>query len=297
MHRKIFIVLLLLASVLAAQDTTYHLTGSLYFDSGIAFQETKDSLENKPLNGKEYKSPFLSGALSAVLPGAGQFYNGDYWKTAIFLAVEATFVTMAIVNNNKGDEQTAAFEAYANERWDAGKYARWTIDNLEDHLESVIGHGHTANEYPDLFLNENRTSVNWETLNRMETDIGGWYSHQLERFGEQQYYEMIGKYPQFNPGWDDFDENSLFTYTSFRQDPVTPHFNDYSDQRGEANDYYNTASTAVTIVVINHILSAAEAAWSASRYNKKLDMNVSLESHSLGMSRVFYPQLNIKLNL
>jgi hypothetical protein len=108
---------------------------------------------------------------------------------------------------------------------------------------------------------------------------------------------MIGKYPQFNPGWDDFDESSLFTYTNQRQDPVTPHFDDYSDQRGKANDYYNTASTAVTILVINHVISAIEAAWSASRYNKKLDMNVSLENQFIGSRRIYYPQLNLRLNL
>jgi hypothetical protein len=108
---------------------------------------------------------------------------------------------------------------------------------------------------------------------------------------------MIGKYPQFNPGWDDFDENSLYTYTNYQQDPVTEHFDDYSEQRGEANDYYNTASTAVTIVVINHILSAVEAAWSTSRYNKTLDLNVSLENQLTSYGRIYYPQLNIRLNL
>ena len=249
------------------------------------------------MQGKEYKSPILAGALSVVIPGAGQFYNNDYWTAAIFLAVEAAAITVAVVNNNKGDQQTETFESYANQGWDPGKYARWTIDNLEEHLESVIGHGHIVSEYTDLFLDNDRTLVNWETLNRMERDIGGWYSHQLERFGEQQYYEMIGKYPQFNPGWDDFDQNSVYTYTNERQDPVTPHFDDYSDQRGEANDYYNVASTAVTIVVINHIISAVEAAWSSSRYNKKLDINVSLENQMIGLQRVYYPQLNFQLNL
>jgi len=297
MLRKIFAIMFIISSVLMAQENTDLLTGSLYIDTEIAFQETKDSLENQPLQSRDYKSPILSGAMSAVLPGAGQFYNKDYWKTALFLAIEAAAITIGVVNDNKGDEQTEKFESIANERWDAGKYARWTIDNMDEHLESVIGHGHSSSEYTDLFLDEDRTVVNWEALNRMERDIGGWYSHQLEIYGEQQYYEMIGKYPQFNPGWDDFDENSSFTYTNEHQDPVTPHFDDYSGERGKANDYYNIASTAVTIVVINHIISAVEAAWSSSRYNKKLAMNVSLENQMVGLREIYYPQLNIKLNL
>jgi len=54
--------------------------------------------------------------------------------------------------------------------------------------------------------------VNLGELNRLEGDLGGYYSHQLPPHGEQ-YYEEIGKYPQFNVGWDDFgNENTPFTY-------------------------------------------------------------------------------------
>jgi hypothetical protein len=29
-------------------------------------------------------------------------------------------------------------------------------------------------------------------------------SHRLPPHGDQQYYEMIGKYHQYSPGWNDF---------------------------------------------------------------------------------------------
>src|SRR4030095_11604235 len=42
-----------------------------------------DSLSKAPKQFKMKKSPFLAVALSVVLPGAGQIYNGSYWKAAI----------------------------------------------------------------------------------------------------------------------------------------------------------------------------------------------------------------------
>jgi len=98
----------------------------------------------------------------------------------------------------------------------------------------------------------------------MERDIGlstqPLFSHTLPSHGEQQYYELIGKYPQFDPGWD--DGSGPVSETN-----ISPHFKSYSLMRGYANDLYSKASTALVIVVVNHALSALDAAWSASRYN------------------------------
>jgi hypothetical protein len=51
-------------------------------------------VESPPEN--RIKSPTVAVALSAVLPGAGQIYNGSYWKTPIILSFAAYF-TYAVV--------------------------------------------------------------------------------------------------------------------------------------------------------------------------------------------------------
>jgi hypothetical protein len=107
---------------------------------------------------------------------------------------------------------------------------------------------------------------------------------------------MIGKYPQFNPGWDDFDESSLYTYTNQERNPVTENFDYYSGLRGKANDYYNIASSAVIAVIVNHVLSAIDAAWSTSRFNKRLEMEVIIEKKQIGYLTDYYPRLNLSLN-
>lgn len=296
--KKLIVIylLIILTNALLAQEEGINLSGNLSIDSKISFSATKQLVDddNKIVNRK--KSPFLAGLFSFVVPGAGEFYAESYLKSALFFAAEVAAISVGIIYDGKGDDQTEVFQNYANERWDAAKYARWTIDNLEDHLNPILENNLSASDYSDLFYDEERTRVNWNVLNELESDIGGWYSHRLERYGEQQYYEMIGKYPQFNPGWDDFDESSKFTYTNTNRDPVTAHFDYYSGLRGKANDFYNIASTAVVIVVVNHILSAADAAWSASRYNKTLSLNMSLEKENIGFTTIVHPQLNMKLN-
>lgn len=271
--------------------------GSVYYDANVAYKATKDISVKGDANVSlsKKKSPLLSGLMSIVVPGAGQAYNGDWWKTAIFVAAEATAVTLGLIYDGKGDDQTEVFENYANKHWDVKKYARWTINNI-DHIKANIP-GIDDLDVTTFNVFKSNGDVNWNELNRLEQAIGGWYSHQLEHFGHQQYYEMIGKYPQFNPGWEDFDENSLFTYTSEKPDDVTKKFHYYSGLRGKANDYYNKASTAVTIVVTNHILSAIEAAWTTAHNNKKLSVNASVGQTTVGFYTEYYPQLNFSLSL
>lgn len=293
MKEKIILLFVFIITYsICAQEKS--LTQILKIDQKVAFDSSKKSEDVFTF---QKKSVLLSSLMSFAVPGLGQFYTGDYIKSALFLTIETAAISVGLIYDNKGDNQTKVFQKYANQNWDAAKYARWTIDNLENHLNPLMGNNLSAADYQDLFYDQARTKVNWDALNRLESDIGGWYSHRLERFGEQQYYEMIGKYPQFNPGWDDFDETSLFTYTNSQKDPVTKHFDFYSNLRGKANSFYNVASKAVLVVVVNHFISAIEAAWSTNRYNKKLNAKFSFDKNTIGYFVEYVPKINFELTL
>ena len=278
------------------------LSGNLDYDSKLAFEYSSPSVidETEKIN-ESKKSVWLAAGMSAVIPGTGEFYSGNYLKSAIFIAIEAAAITTGLIYNKKGDNQTTFFQSFADQHWSVNRYAQWTmyhIPNLNPNLNK------TADDYP-LLRDDNQTNLQayYAQLNQLERDVAGggetvagmYYSHQLPLHGEQQYYEEIGKYPQFNVGWDDFGNDPTKAYTY--GDPLTPHFNYYSGQRGMANDYYNVAAKAVLIVVINHIVSAIDAAWTAHNYNKGLEMKVSLERFDYGFQVVYYPQLNLKYNL
>jgi len=103
---------------------------------------------------------------------------------------------------------------------------------------------------------------------------GNGFTHNLPVRPAQQYYELIGKYPQFVGGWDD---GGTYTVYDIQHETVSPHFRGYRDQRGKANSLYAIASTATYVLVANHVLSALEAAWSAATDNSNLKMGASLD--------------------
>jgi len=117
------------------------------------------------------------------------------------------------------------------------------------------------------------SQVDWKALNAVESALGGYFSHMLPLHGLQQYYELIGKYPQFREGW--YDENSSFdAYYQLRTD--TPNSFYYMQQRGDANNMYSIASTALAVVLVNHFASAIEAALWAHGHEKIIETKVNL---------------------
>lgn len=89
-------------------------TSTLSFSQSIGFTKkdfslqslvnlTADTIIDKPVvkNFKMRKNPWVAVGLSAVLPGAGQFYNKSYWKIPVIGAVGGYFVYVIIKNNNR----------------------------------------------------------------------------------------------------------------------------------------------------------------------------------------------------
>lgn len=300
MKKIILLVIVMALSLYAQSEDNNKMSGVLAFDKMVS---VKDVVLTDTLNGivVDRKSPALAALLSAIVPGSGQLYNGDYLKAGIFFIIDAAALTTAIIYNGKGNDQTNFFESYAEEHWSVERYATWTANNAVRLNPSI-----DPNDMELLNVFNHDGSVNWNKLNALESRVsqggqgtlGTYYSHQLAGYQEQQYYEMIGKYAQFNVGWDDFteDPNDPFTFTLEREDPLTGRFRYYSGERGKANDFYNVSYKAVLVMVVNHILNAAEAAWSASRYNKKLEANVTLEKRTVGFYTDVYPRLNINYN-
>lgn len=248
------------------------LSGNISLDSRIIASSVEFSNnEAFTMNVDEKRKPMIAGLLSAVLPGAGQYYNEDYWKTAIFVALEAAAITTSIIYNGKGDDKTDEFENYADQHFSVVKYAEWI---LEHRTALGLGDEQTITIDPDV-TKQPWERVNWDELHAAERNVRMGdisFSHTLEHYGEQQYYEMIGKYPQFSHGWDDKPDTSPVW-----NDPVSSNFSFYSTMRGDANDFYNMADRAILFLYVNHVLSAVEAIWSAIRFNNNIAVKMQVE--------------------
>ena len=261
----------------------------------------------------ETRSALKAGLFSLIIPGAGQAYNKNYLKAAAFFAVEVAGWVVDVVWTNKGNDKTNFFQTYAdgtaadnyqNGHYSVLRYATWIQQNLPALLQV---NGQTdpnqiaiADKYAALLMigkNGNLApwaEINWDALNKVEAAIGGYFSHLLPEHGQQQYYELIGKYPQFRQGWDD----SPFAlgnknFTAF-MDYSTAHSGYYMGQRGQANYLYAVASTAVGVVLVNHFVSAIEAALWAHSHNKFVQTSVGMSLLPQGMG--YQTEVNLALH-
>jgi hypothetical protein len=223
------------------------------------------------------KSLVLAAALSAAVPGAGEFYSHSYIKSGAFFAAEVLSWILNISYNRRGDRATNEFQNYADANWSVVRYAEYL----------------NKNEGCDIIISADASlppwqRVSWAEINDCERKLGGIFSHTLPLHGDQQYYELIGKYPQYDPGWD--DASGAVSETN-----ISAHFKSYSLMRGYANDLYSIASAALVVVVINHVLSAADAAWSVTRYNSvHLETGMKMQQTPFGVETVPTATLTVR---
>lgn len=208
------------------------------FENKLALNNSFENNLRSVDNSKE-KSPVIAGVLSAVIPGTGEIYAGNYLKGAIFLGVEAGLWTMHFIKINSGDSKTEEYQNYANNNWDVYKYAAWLKNNNFSGAEVID----LTSDKETLRLQVNQV----ESLN---------FSHTLPPYGAQQYYEVIGKYQNFVAGWSQADAsiinnnpNSPNYYFNYKIQQVA----DYMQSRQDANDLYQFADNMIMLSIINRV--------------------------------------------
>lgn len=263
----ILIILLSLNLLWAGEDDekrviTHNLNKYSLIESSFT---TADSLITEE---KEEKSVLRAALYSAVIPGTGQYYAGSIWKSILFAGIEVASWTVYFSYTAKGEKQENEVESYADSYWSEHKYwSRLYYDARQP--ESGV------NNLPDYEYDENNILIDYNadvvnSLRYLEVELG--HTHRLPHTKTQQYYEMIYKYlSQFGNGWADADFYAPYYGNT---DQMTPQMFAYRDMRNSMNDYYNVASTATNIVLINHVLSALDAAWTTRNYNRKIKMQI-----------------------
>ncbi len=215
------------------------------------FSGAEDNLQVK----KKKKSVGLGVLLSALVPGAGEFYGGNYLKAGIFFGVEVLAWATFAYFESKGNKKEEEYQAYADQYWDVRTYARWLKNE---------GFSESGGIDPD----EPNKDVLREQIMVCERAN---FSHTMPEYGSQQYYELIGKYQNFQAGWTNLEHVPTkaagpYNYQTYR-DPV---FTNYAADRQKANDFFDYAKIGPITAIVNHILSAADAAWVISTYNSKI---------------------------
>jgi len=250
---------------------------------------TMPSMDDKPEQAVQPKSSLKAAVLSAVLPGSGELYAGSYWKAAIFAAVEVAVITGYFIYENKGDDEDWKMRNFGDQHWSEQKY--WSyVYNIA--VRNDLWNYPALETDPDMIIQDSdydATTVarlrEIERNNSTATD----FTHSLPETKTQQYYEMIYKYlHQFGAGWDDvpnllYYEGQSFPFT------LTPNISEYRDMRNRSNDFYQTATTMFSVAMLNHLISAFDAALTVKRNNKKLDyaFRVSAQRYAGEMVRTY----------
>lgn len=248
------------------------LTGSLEHDmmipGGLLDPNIQDSLAASASPGR--KSALTAAAYSILIPGAGQVYTENYIPSALFVVAEVALWVTYSRYEKKGDNQTSAFENYADGKWSVVRYVQWIGKYMHVDTSGII-----VSANPSL---PPWQQVDWAKMNALEGELGqmsdNGFTHELPTRPTESYYELIGKYPQYGGGWIDA---GYYTPPDILSSNVSPDFLFYSQMRGDANSFYNVATTAAYVIVANHILSALEAAWSAARFNSTLKAGARLD--------------------
>ena len=195
------------------------------------------------------KSPKKALLLSALIPGAGEMYAESWIKAGVFAAVEVGAWVAYGHYQKKGMNLEDDFKAYADRNWSKERWDAW-YSGLPDEAKSA-------------------------------------FSHTLPSTKTQQYYEMIGKYMEFNAGWldvknpdpdiakQDTSKMSLF----------------YMALRERSNRALKVASAMTGVVLANHVLSALDAAWTARVFKKEIKQKIEIEYIYLNNLPVFMAQL------
>jgi hypothetical protein len=219
--------------------------------------------QNVNVQTQKEKSVWLGVGLSALVPGAGEFYAKSYVKAAIFFGVEVLCWSAYAYYNHRGNIKTDEFQSFADKNWNIRQYAQWLID------QQFTGYG-------GINANEPNLETLRSEINNCEEQSG--FSHTLPERGTQQYYELIGKYQEYVSGWPDArDANGWLVTKQNYETYRTPIFISYAYSRQQANTYFNDGQIGAMIALLNHVLSAGDAAWSVVMFNKNLRVQTGME--------------------
>lgn len=324
MHRIIIAIVAVaaFAGYGIAEDQSPRLAERLFSSENLQLDMMKASLNpSQTQSGGETSSatsesttklnPGKALILSAILPGAGEYYAGSKIKAAIFFGLEVAAWSAVVYFYNAGQKKDKEFKDYANTHFTESIYRdREYFLALQPNWGDSGKFNGTLDEW---------ISKGWDEKIHYLPSAG--FTHNLPTQDErnrnagedQQYYEMIGKYiGQFGFGWSDVHQGRP-TGPFWGDDPSTPWFDNqdpnypndptkktallsirYMDMRYESNQLLERSSIATQVALLNHVASAIDASLTVRAMNKQATATVGFKAIEFDGNPMAIGGLNLK---
>lgn len=267
-----------------------------YVGSGNDQFSESNSLLNAPRT-----NPAIALLSSAIIPGSGQAVNGKWGRAATYFLVDVASILYYVDRNNTAKRNERAYERYANANWSVLAYGQWLVEysranGIENGYnnpggleEQVFGKtptwGDTPSDWKQIELATIR-AVEVQTPFFYLDRVASVFSHVVQDYGSQQYYELMSKYYQFQPGWRDFyegtasnagiyDSNHFFRYP-WDASMLTLNFIEGRDRADEFNNNYRQAGNILKLMMVNHIVSAFDAYFTVKLKNSRIETQANL---------------------
>ncbi len=250
-----------------------------------------------------YKNPRKALFLSLLVPGAGQFYVGGntatYVRGGVYLALEIFMWSgWGYFSIHKYNEQVKKYKNFAKEHYSIGRFERAMRDLYEtdadlygsefnnrymgtrkSFCEAIYGsadHGGCYHENA-LFFDDDVHYNNFVSKYDRNKDItlGDEIKNVKDFNNESEVFQLISE-GAYVLGWDDADAAvaSSLNLSDPNSETVSlgesERLKKYRSMRSDANSYADMQVWFIGGLILNHIVSAVDAAITANAHNKVL---------------------------